>query len=66
MWSDKLISAVMQKGYSADWPKKMQEAFAGLYGSDGGRYPTSAKETVTPRTPECRRPAMTHLFRSPH
>jgi len=52
LWSDKLISAVMQKGYSADWPKKMQEAFAGLYGSDGGRYPTSAKETVTPRTPE--------------
>lgn len=52
MWSDKLISAVMQKGYSADWPKKMREAFDDLFGSDGGRYPASAKEMVTLRAPE--------------
>jgi 5-methylcytosine-specific restriction protein B len=52
LWSDKLISAVMQKGYSADWPKKMREAFDDLFGSDGGRYPASAKEAVSLRAPE--------------
>ena len=52
MWSDKLLDAVRQRGYSADWPKKMKEAFDDLFGSDGGRYPANAKQTVTLRAPE--------------
>lgn len=52
MWSDKLLNAVQQRGYSADWPSKMKEAFDDLFGSDGGRYPASARKTITPRIPE--------------
>lgn len=52
MWADKLLAAVMQKGYSADWPSKMKEAYEDLFGSDGGRYPSSARQTVTLRAPE--------------
>jgi 5-methylcytosine-specific restriction protein B len=52
LWSDKLLDAVRQRGYSADWPKKMKEAFDDLFGSDGGRYPANAKQTVTLRAPE--------------
>jgi 5-methylcytosine-specific restriction enzyme B len=52
LWSDKLLSAVMQRGYSTDWPSKMKEAFEDLFGSDGGRYPSNAKQTVTLRAPE--------------
>jgi len=42
----------MQKGYSADWPKRMREGFDELYGSSGGRYPASAKSLVEVRAPE--------------
>ena len=52
MWSDKLLAAVMQKGYSAAWPGQMKEAFDDLYGSPGGRYPASAKSLVEVRAPE--------------
>jgi 5-methylcytosine-specific restriction protein B len=51
LWSDKLISAVMQKGYSSDWPERMKEGFDDLYGSSGGRYPASAKSVVQVRAP---------------
>jgi 5-methylcytosine-specific restriction protein B len=52
LWSEKLLNAVQQRGYSADWPSKMKEAFNDLFGSDGGRYKSSAKRTVTLRAPE--------------
>ena len=52
LWSDKLLAAVMQKGYSADWPLRMKQAFDDLFGSNGGRYPSSAKQMVTLRAPE--------------
>ena len=52
MWSDKLLNALQQRGYSADWPLKMKDAFNDLFGSDGGRYPASAKQSVTLRAPE--------------
>src|SRR5271166_6322412 len=42
----------MQKGYSADWPARMKEAFTDLYGSSGGRYAVSAKALVEVRAPE--------------
>jgi 5-methylcytosine-specific restriction protein B len=52
LWSDKLLAAVQQRSYSADWPSKMKEAFKDLFGSDGGRYPASARNTVADRTPK--------------
>jgi 5-methylcytosine-specific restriction enzyme B len=52
LWSDKLLAAVTQKGYSADWPRRMREGFEGLYGSSGGRYPANAKPLVEVRAPE--------------
>ena len=52
MWSDKLLAAVQQRGYSADWPSKMKGALDDLFGSNGGRYPASARETITLRAPE--------------
>ena len=51
MWSDKLLAAVMQEGFSADWPERMKEGFDDLYGSSGGRYPASAKNVVQVRAP---------------
>jgi 5-methylcytosine-specific restriction protein B len=51
LWADKLLAAVMQKGYSADWPERMKAAFDDLYGSSGGRYPASAKSVVQVRAP---------------
>ena len=52
MWSEKLLAALMQKGYSAEWPSKMKEAFNDLFGSSGGRYKAGASEKVTLRAPE--------------
>jgi 5-methylcytosine-specific restriction protein B len=52
VWSDKLLAAVMQKGYSASWPARMKEAFDEIYGSSGGRYPGNAKDLVDVRAPE--------------
>jgi 5-methylcytosine-specific restriction protein B len=52
LWSDKLLGAMQQRGYSADWPSKMKEAFDDLFGSDGGRYPASARQTTVLRAPE--------------
>jgi 5-methylcytosine-specific restriction protein B len=51
LWSDKLISAVMQKG-SSEWLKQIKEGFEGLYGSKTGRYPESAEKTVKVRVSE--------------
>jgi 5-methylcytosine-specific restriction protein B len=51
MWSDALLSAVLEHGYSSKWPQRMTDAFKGLYGSPGGRYPASAEKLVKPRAP---------------
>src|SRR5580693_1369957 len=51
MWSDKLLSAILETHYSNEWPKKFKEGFGALFGSDGGRYPNSAKSKVKPRAP---------------
>jgi 5-methylcytosine-specific restriction protein B len=52
MWYDKLLSAVQQKGYSSDWPRKFEEGVKALFGSDGGRYPGRAKDLIRLRNPE--------------
>jgi 5-methylcytosine-specific restriction enzyme B len=52
MWWDALLSAVLERGYTAEWPKRMRKAFDGLFGSSGGRYPTSAQKQVKVRAPE--------------
>jgi 5-methylcytosine-specific restriction protein B len=52
MWSDALLAAVLEGGYSAEWPKRMRKAFEGLFGSPGGRYPASAQKVVKIRAPE--------------
>jgi 5-methylcytosine-specific restriction protein B len=52
MWYEKLLSAILQKGYSNDWPRKFEEGFNALFGSEGGRYPESAKRSVKLRNPE--------------
>jgi 5-methylcytosine-specific restriction enzyme B len=52
LWSDKLLEAINQRGYTADWPSKMKAAFDELFGSNGGRYPANAQSTVTLRAPE--------------
>ncbi len=52
MWSDVILSAVLERGYSAEWPKRMRKAFEGLFGSSGGRYPASAQKVVKIRAPE--------------
>lgn len=52
MWYEKLLSAILQKGYSNDWPRKFEDGFNALFGSEGGRYPESAKRSVKLRNPE--------------
>jgi 5-methylcytosine-specific restriction protein B len=52
LWSDKLLAAVMQKGYSADWFATIKQGFEGLYGSKTGRYRESAEKTVKVRVSE--------------
>ena len=42
----------MQRGYTADWPSKMKEAFEDLFGSQSGRYPATAQKVVAVRAPE--------------
>ncbi|MBF6568537.1 MAG: AAA family ATPase [Candidatus Binataceae bacterium] len=51
MWADKLLSAILEQRYSNAWPEKFKAGFAALFGSDGGRYPDSAKRQVTLRAP---------------
>jgi 5-methylcytosine-specific restriction protein B len=52
MWYDKLLSAILQKGYSNKWPRKFEEGFDELFGSERGRYPESARRSVKLRNPE--------------
>jgi len=51
MWSDKLLSAILERRYSKGWPDQFNEGFEALFGSDGGRYPDNAKRQVTLRAP---------------
>ena len=51
MWSDKLMSAILERRYSNAWPEKFKAGFEALFGGDGGRYPESAKRQVTLRAP---------------
>ena len=51
MWSDKLLSAILETHYSNEWPKRFEAGFEALFGGDGGRYPDSAKNKVTLRAP---------------
>ena len=51
MWSDKLLSAIMEHRYSNAWPGKFKAGFEDVFGADGGRYPESAKRVVTLRAP---------------
>jgi 5-methylcytosine-specific restriction protein B len=52
MWSDALLAAVLERGYLAEWPKRMREAFKSLFGSPSGRYPVAAEKAVKTRAPE--------------
>lgn len=52
MWADKLLAALLENGYSKDWPKRISEGFNDLYGSPDGRYPIGAKKVVKVRAPE--------------
>jgi len=51
MWSDKLLGAILERRYSNKWPERFRAGFEALFGSDGGRYPDSAKRQVTLRAP---------------
>ncbi len=51
MWSDKLLSAILDRRYSNAWPEKFKAGFETLFGGDSGRYPDSAKRRVTLRGP---------------
>jgi len=51
MWADKLLSAILERRYSNAWPEKFTAGFQALFGGEGGRYPTSAKNKVTLRAP---------------
>jgi 5-methylcytosine-specific restriction protein B len=51
MWSDRLLSAIMERRYSKDWSERTKVGFEDLFGSDGGRYRESAKRLVTLRAP---------------
>ncbi|MDO8431750.1 MAG: AAA family ATPase [Candidatus Binatus sp.] len=51
MWADKLVSAILERGYSNAWPEKFKAGFEAIFGGDGGRYPDSAKRHVTLRGP---------------
>ena len=51
MWSDKLVGAILERRYSNAWPEKFKTGFEALFGSEGGRYPDSAKRHVTLRAP---------------
>src|SRR5258707_13949843 len=51
MWADKLVSAILERRYSNEWPAKFEIGFKALFGADGGRYPDSAKRHVTLRAP---------------
>lgn len=52
MWSDKLLEAVLERGYSKDWPTRVRDGFKDLFGSSGGRYPAAAERQVKTRAPE--------------
>ena len=66
MWSDKLLGAILERRYSNAWPEKFKAGFEALFGSDGGRYPDSAKRQVTLRAPRLLKKAREsyHLPRS--
>ncbi len=49
MWAEKLVSAILERRYSNEWPAKFETGFKALFGADGGRYPDSAKRQVTLR-----------------
>ena len=51
MWADKLLSAILERRYSNEWPSKFEAGFSDLFGSDGGRYPASGKRQVHLRKP---------------
>ena len=51
MWSDKLVSAILERSYSKGWPERFKAGFEALFGADGGRYPESARRVVTLRAP---------------
>jgi 5-methylcytosine-specific restriction protein B len=51
MWADKLLSAIMERRYSREWPDRFKAGFEDLFGSAGGRYPDAARRQVTLRAP---------------
>jgi len=51
MWADKLLSAILQRKYSKEWPEKFKAGFEDLFGGAGGRYPDAAKRLVSLRAP---------------
>lgn len=51
MWADKLLDAIVERGYSNGWPDRFKEGFEQLFGQSGGRYPESARKTVIARAP---------------
>ena len=67
MWSDKLLSAILERRYSNAWPEKFKAGFEALFGVDGGRYPESAKRRVTLRGSRAfGRRRRNHTIRSAH
>jgi 5-methylcytosine-specific restriction enzyme B len=52
MWADELLDAVLQRGYSSEWPARMKRAYDRLFGAETGRYPADAREALTLRAPE--------------
>jgi 5-methylcytosine-specific restriction enzyme B len=51
MWADKLLSAIMERRYSKEWPERFKAGFEDLFGSAVGRYPDAARRQVTLRAP---------------
>jgi 5-methylcytosine-specific restriction protein B len=51
MWSDKLLNAILERRYTNGWPEKIKAGYDDLFGSDGGRYPDSARKVMTLRAP---------------
>lgn len=51
MWADKLMGAILDRRYSNEWPEKFKAGFEALFGAESGRYPASAKNHVTLRSP---------------
>jgi 5-methylcytosine-specific restriction protein B len=51
MWADRLLTTILERRYSNEWPHKFEAAFNDLFGRDAGRYPESAKRELKLRKP---------------